>query len=202
MEKTSMQAFESSELWRQHLHQAHGKKLEGAHFPLLATMSEKKVLDLFQCPLCLPPRRYIDIEQDDHIALHLHSFALNALTNRNDISIDNGSEDTNVPQFAPIATDPTSGSGSIQNLRKSPEAERWAWLHEQPVIPSRQRVIDWSWEESVKKPDSTSPELTQMLSGVEGDIARSHHSYQTCLLSLTSAASCLHFLLHHNLQKA
>ena len=38
-----------------------------------------KMLDPVRCPLCRDSSDFLDLEQDHHIAQHLHSFALKAI---------------------------------------------------------------------------------------------------------------------------
>lgn len=50
-----------------------------AQLTLLESMSKRKFIQLAQCPLCRRPCGYSRLDQDDHIAEHLHSWALRAL---------------------------------------------------------------------------------------------------------------------------
>lgn len=42
-------------------------------------MSERRILEMMRCPLCPHSQQLYSLEKHDHIALHLHSFALEAL---------------------------------------------------------------------------------------------------------------------------
>ncbi|KAI0534303.1 hypothetical protein GGR58DRAFT_505459 [Xylaria digitata] len=84
-EDTTLLTFDSIELWASHTRKLHNPALADAHVFAATKMSERRVLELMRCPLCPRSQRLYNLEMDDHIALHLHSFALEALpedTNR------------------------------------------------------------------------------------------------------------------------
>ncbi|KAJ4227275.1 hypothetical protein NW759_004645 [Fusarium solani] len=69
--------FDSQELWESHMRSRHS--CPDDRLTLLCSMSKRKLVELAQCPLCKRPCGHSRPDGDDHIAEHLHSWALRAL---------------------------------------------------------------------------------------------------------------------------
>ncbi|EEU40993.1 uncharacterized protein NECHADRAFT_99311 [Fusarium vanettenii 77-13-4] len=69
--------FDSQELWESHMRSLHS--CPDDRLILLCSMSKRKLVELAQCPLCKRPCGHSRPDEDDHIAEHLHSWALRAL---------------------------------------------------------------------------------------------------------------------------
>ncbi|KAI1126291.1 hypothetical protein F5Y10DRAFT_293942 [Nemania abortiva] len=80
--------FSSDELWKHHMETVHPGFMAPSHFPLLAPHSWKPSLPLIACPLC-GLRESSEAKTFDHIAAHLHDFALRSLpwvSNNSDVA--------------------------------------------------------------------------------------------------------------------
>lgn len=69
--------FDSQELWESHMRSRHS--CPDDRLTLLCSMSKRKLVELAECPLCKRPCGHSRPDEDDHIAEHLHSWALRAL---------------------------------------------------------------------------------------------------------------------------
>lgn len=69
--------FDSQELWESHMRSRHS--CPDDRLVLLSSMSKRKLVELAECPLCKRPCGHSRPDEDDHIAEHLHSWALRAL---------------------------------------------------------------------------------------------------------------------------
>ncbi|KAJ4315180.1 hypothetical protein N0V84_008514 [Fusarium piperis] len=69
--------FENQELWESHMRSRHS--CPDDRLALLCSMSKRKLVELIECPLCKRPCGHSRPDEDDHIAEHLHSWALRAL---------------------------------------------------------------------------------------------------------------------------
>lgn len=69
--------FDSQELWESHMRSLHS--CPDDRLTLLCDMSKRKLVELAECPLCKRPCGHSRPDEDDHIAEHLHSWALRAL---------------------------------------------------------------------------------------------------------------------------
>ncbi|KAL6352965.1 hypothetical protein LRP88_13442 [Fusarium phalaenopsidis] len=69
--------FDSQELWESHMRSRHS--CPDDRLMLLCSMSKRKLVELAECPLCKRPCGHSRPDEDDHIAEHLHSWALRAL---------------------------------------------------------------------------------------------------------------------------
>ena len=77
-DKFSSPLFETVQDWHAHCSSMHKMDAMLQNHKLELKMSERKVLDVVQCPLC-PRSAPINLEEDDHVANHLHSFSLRAI---------------------------------------------------------------------------------------------------------------------------
>ncbi|KAK1751493.1 hypothetical protein QBC47DRAFT_82279 [Echria macrotheca] len=68
-----------------HIMSHHDAQFSSYEVPLLLKISEKSTIQPTSCPLCLNDRQLVTVEQDDHIASHLHAFSLLALPWDHDI---------------------------------------------------------------------------------------------------------------------
>ncbi|RTE82838.1 hypothetical protein BHE90_002605 [Fusarium euwallaceae] len=69
--------FDSQELWESHMRSHHS--CPDDRLTLLCSMSKRKLVQLAECPLCKRSCGHSRPDEDDHIAEHLHSWALRAL---------------------------------------------------------------------------------------------------------------------------
>ncbi|RSL67720.1 hypothetical protein CEP54_003102 [Fusarium duplospermum] len=69
--------FDSQELWESHMRSHHS--CPDDRLTLLCSMSKRKLVELAECPLCKRSPGHSRPDEDDHIAEHLHSWALRAL---------------------------------------------------------------------------------------------------------------------------
>ncbi|KAJ8126392.1 hypothetical protein O1611_g7247 [Lasiodiplodia mahajangana] len=76
---TTLLTFDSVDSWADHTKQVHNRALTDVQASAVAKMSERKLLNWIQCPLCPRSKRLYNLEEDEHIAQHLHSFALESL---------------------------------------------------------------------------------------------------------------------------
>jgi Fungal N-terminal domain of STAND proteins len=70
--------FENLGEWETHMHKKHSNSFPYAQLSSLAKVSQRRMLESISCPLC----PYTGVSQstlDDHIAQHLHGFALRCL---------------------------------------------------------------------------------------------------------------------------
>lgn len=74
---TPITTFDSIELWSKHKHSEHNMHYSELDMLVGATLAERKVLELMQCPLDRGCK--MSLEEDEHIADHLRNFTLNAL---------------------------------------------------------------------------------------------------------------------------
>ncbi|KAM0342917.1 hypothetical protein ACHAPU_009121 [Fusarium lateritium] len=63
--------------WERHMNTCHLE--QRSQLALLSSISKRKVPELAKCPLCVRPTGYVRPDNDEHIAQHLHSWALRAL---------------------------------------------------------------------------------------------------------------------------
>lgn len=75
----TLPTFTTVQDWASHREIVHEERLEGSELRLEARMSERMVLDPVHCPLCPHAPYKMNLEEDDHIANHLQTFALKAL---------------------------------------------------------------------------------------------------------------------------
>ena len=78
-EKDQSFVFESLEEWETHMHQKHSTAFSSIQLPSLAKVSQRKMLEPISCPLCAYTTEISQSSLDDHIAQHLHGFALGCL---------------------------------------------------------------------------------------------------------------------------
>ncbi|KAL7912200.1 hypothetical protein GGI35DRAFT_492155 [Trichoderma velutinum] len=71
--------FELEEGWHDHMMTEHGGEYDDSDLPDLKEASRRTVLPPVACPLCFGNSPLLHPETDNHIAEHLHSFALQAL---------------------------------------------------------------------------------------------------------------------------
>ena len=71
--------FESLEEWETHMHQNHSTDFHSAQLTSLGKASQRKMLGPISCPLCAHTTETFQSSLDDHIAQHLHGFALECL---------------------------------------------------------------------------------------------------------------------------
>ncbi|KAK5655319.1 hypothetical protein OQA88_5886 [Cercophora sp. LCS_1] len=62
-----------------HMIDNHGDLFSPEDIPFLLQLSKRSVITPVSCPLCLCDWNKVDVEEDDHIAAHLHAFSLLAL---------------------------------------------------------------------------------------------------------------------------
>ncbi|KAK6836742.1 chitin synthase activator [Apiospora arundinis] len=74
-----MPTFRTVQDWASHRENSHLERLVSPQLQLEARMSERMVLEPVDCPLCLYSPYKVSPEDDDHIANHMQTFALNAL---------------------------------------------------------------------------------------------------------------------------
>lgn len=71
--------FATESAYRNHLFENHSGSFDPIDLPLLLNLGERAMIEPVSCPLCLNDRNLVQVEHDDHIAIHLHSFSLRAL---------------------------------------------------------------------------------------------------------------------------
>lgn len=111
-DKFSSPLFETIHDWRAHYSSTHEMDTQLPSTDLAAKMSERKVLEAIQCPLC-PRSAMMSLEEDDHVANHLHSFALRALPWEGNV----GSSESWTVVFYGLQQKPYSGA--MQNPGKN-----------------------------------------------------------------------------------
>ncbi|KAK3339887.1 hypothetical protein B0T25DRAFT_512128 [Lasiosphaeria hispida] len=101
--------FDSESDCREHLISHHGDSLSPEELALKVKLSGRSTISPVSCPLCLNDGNRVDVEDDDHIASHLHSFSLRALPwdhNLDDGLASAGSSDSSpTPGLPPISFD-------------------------------------------------------------------------------------------------
>jgi hypothetical protein len=70
--------FDTASEWERHI-RTHGDLTSGSRLPVLSKLSERSSIPPVSCPLCSRPEGPLPLDEDDHIAGHLHSFALRSL---------------------------------------------------------------------------------------------------------------------------
>ncbi|KAH8880195.1 hypothetical protein GQ53DRAFT_546604 [Thozetella sp. PMI_491] len=71
--------FDRETEWHAHMWSRHPGQFDEAELPILAEASQRTMVQPVSCPLCPHSYQLMQVEVDDHIAQHLHSFALQAL---------------------------------------------------------------------------------------------------------------------------
>lgn len=71
--------FDSEENWKQHMSLRHKEKCDGPQLMLLSSLCRRQLTRLVDCPLCKRSTGLVRPDKDDHIAEHLHEWALRAL---------------------------------------------------------------------------------------------------------------------------
>ncbi|KAJ8122451.1 hypothetical protein ONZ43_g1361 [Nemania bipapillata] len=74
----SIHSFSSSEIWERHIRDTHKEEFPSEQLSSLASLSRKLLLLPIACPLCGYEER-VEAKTLDHIAAHLHDFALRSL---------------------------------------------------------------------------------------------------------------------------
>ncbi|KXX82513.1 Serine/threonine-protein phosphatase 6 regulatory ankyrin repeat subunit B [Madurella mycetomatis] len=72
-------AFATASDYQAHILENHSGLFAPEELPVLLDLSERTMIELVSCPLCLNDRNLVHLEEDDHVATHLHSFSLRAL---------------------------------------------------------------------------------------------------------------------------
>lgn len=72
-------AFATASDCQTHILENHSGLFAPEELPVLLDLSERTMIELVSCPLCLNDRNLVHLEEDDHVATHLHSFSLRAL---------------------------------------------------------------------------------------------------------------------------
>lgn len=72
-------AFSTASDCKSHILEKHSGSFAPEELPVLLDLSERTMIELVSCPLCLNDRNLIHLEKNDHVATHLHSFSLRAL---------------------------------------------------------------------------------------------------------------------------
>jgi len=70
--------FEFYEQWETHMHKMHQPVLLSSQLSSLSEVSQRRMLEVLYCPLCAYTTD-ISVSNIDHIAEHLHAFALRSL---------------------------------------------------------------------------------------------------------------------------
>ncbi|KAH6989182.1 hypothetical protein BKA56DRAFT_575214 [Ilyonectria sp. MPI-CAGE-AT-0026] len=71
--------FDDETDWEQHMSTCHRGEFIDSQLALLLSLSRRRLTEPIQCPLCNRPAGPVRPDQDDHVAEHLHSWALIAL---------------------------------------------------------------------------------------------------------------------------
>ncbi|CAM1505022.1 Fc.00g106590.m01.CDS01 [Cosmosporella sp. VM-42] len=71
--------FEDEKQWKEHMLYCHKDACSVSQMALLASLSKRQLSEPTGCPLCKRPNGFTRPDMDEHIAVHLHSWALRAL---------------------------------------------------------------------------------------------------------------------------
>ncbi|KPM38487.1 hypothetical protein AK830_g8089 [Neonectria ditissima] len=71
--------FDNEYDWKQHMNICHEDKCDAPKLALLSSLCRRRLTKLVDCPLCKRSNGLVSPEKDDHIAEHLHEWALRAL---------------------------------------------------------------------------------------------------------------------------
>ncbi|RYP44076.1 hypothetical protein DL768_009421 [Monosporascus sp. mg162] len=71
--------FDNEEEWRDHTVSTHKDTFSESQLPLLSKISKRRLARQTKCPICRHPPGLARPDEDEHIAEHMHSFALKAL---------------------------------------------------------------------------------------------------------------------------
>jgi len=102
--------FSTVSEYRGHILHHHGDDFSPEELPLLIELGEHSVVAPVSCPLCPNGPTVNNIEQDEHIADHLHDFSLLALPwdhDLNDVAVSASSGDSSQPPAPPQPPDDT-----------------------------------------------------------------------------------------------
>ncbi|GAB1321063.1 hypothetical protein MFIFM68171_11273 [Madurella fahalii] len=120
-------AFATASDCKTHISENHSGSFAPEELPILLDLSERTMIELVSCPLCLNDRNPVHLEEDDHIAIHLHSFALRALPW--DFDLDEGAasagsgDSPQMPGARPVLDefddDPEDDTGALEDMASS-----------------------------------------------------------------------------------
>jgi TPR repeat protein len=71
--------FDNADDWEQHMSECHKEKCDGHQLALLSSLCRRRLTQLTECPLCKRSTGLVRPDKDEHIAEHLHEWALRAL---------------------------------------------------------------------------------------------------------------------------
>ncbi|PHH68806.1 hypothetical protein CDD82_260 [Ophiocordyceps australis] len=138
--------FDNQQHWESHMRSCH--KCPDNRLTLLASMNKRKLTEFTECPLCKWPRGRLSPDQGNHIAQHLHAWALRALPwklNSDDRATCDSADvpedqDDQVTQTEALEDDDASMQTTISDAVKR-EITRWEC--EDPIPPGkRSRRLD------------------------------------------------------------
>ncbi|KAH7460528.1 hypothetical protein FOMA001_g19542 [Fusarium oxysporum f. sp. matthiolae] len=147
-EKDDEFIFDTQELWESHMRCRHS--CPDDRLTLLCSMSKRDLAELAECPLCKRACGHTRPDQDDHIAEHLHSWALRALPwvlNPDDEassdSPEMGSENdlTRISDMSEHTEDEVDSIAATISDVIDREVTRWK--HENPIGSSRLYELTW-----------------------------------------------------------
>ncbi|KAI8723794.1 hypothetical protein NCS52_00236200 [Fusarium sp. LHS14.1] len=152
--------FDSQELWESHMRSLHS--CPDDRLRLLCRMSKRKLVELAECPLCKRPCSHSRPDEDDHIAEHLHSWALRALPwdlNPDDeASFDSpemGSENdlARISEMSELPEDQADNITATTSDAIEREVTRWRtdWKYEDNDLSGQSYVLAKAFGEIIKK---------------------------------------------------
>ncbi|UNI19460.1 hypothetical protein JDV02_005642 [Purpureocillium takamizusanense] len=131
--------FDNQQRWESHMRSSH--QCSDDLLTFLGSMSKRTLSELAECPLCKRPPRRMRPDQDDHIAEHLHSWALRALpwnlSPNDEVSCDspNAGSGSEIARSDMVEDEDNSKAATIS---ETIEREITHWKHENH-IPVGQR---------------------------------------------------------------
>ncbi|KAI8686068.1 hypothetical protein NCS55_00281300 [Fusarium keratoplasticum] len=152
--------FDNQELWEIHMRSLHS--CPDDRLTLLCSMSKRKLVELAECPLCKRPCGHSRPDEDDHIAEHLHSWALRALPwdlNPDDEassdSPEMGSENdlARISEMSELPEDEADSITATTSDAIEREVTRWRtdWKYEDNDLSDRFYVLAKAFGETIEK---------------------------------------------------
>lgn len=114
---------------RDHMVSNHGASFSAAELSLVVELSERSTIAPVSCPLCVNDATLVNIDEDSHIASHLHAFSLRALPwddDHNDLAVSAGSTDPSQPGPAAEHDDFDDGNLGLDSAEELSQSIRRA----------------------------------------------------------------------------
>ncbi|KAH7131289.1 hypothetical protein EDB81DRAFT_728454 [Dactylonectria macrodidyma] len=168
-------AFDHEQDWKQHMSSCHRDEFIDSQLAVLVSLSRRQLTRPVQCPLCKRPENSVRPDQDDHIAEHLHSWALMALPwdfhtkdqHSSDSPVLGSSDDlARLSNMSELSED--NGADTFMNIGENLDREISRWIHgssnlpvahakplESLIISFSSRLQDWNMSACLDEQNET-----------------------------------------------